>query len=230
MSPSAERRPDTPPDPPDERAAPVEGPRAPAPPLALRVLALAALLVPATLVLLVQGPAPLLLREAPLVLLALHPFEPWSLLVASRTDPLPFVAVVVLARAVPCCGDYWVGRWYGTRALERLSHGRRAGRLARAVHRLSGRFGAVLLIVYPGATASVLAGTNAMPFRRFLPLMVTGITLAALLTRFVAAAASGPVAAVAAFVDRHVVLLGLALLAGVVLWQLLPRRGASDRQ
>ena len=65
---------------------------------AFRALAVAALVVPQVVVLLVQGAAPLLLREAPLVLLALHPFEPWSVLVATRTDSLQFVAVVVAVR------------------------------------------------------------------------------------------------------------------------------------
>lgn len=76
--------------------------------------------------LLVQAAAPLLLRRAPLLLLALHPYEPWSVLVAARTDVLPFVAVVVGVRTVPACGGYLVGRWYGTAALDRLSHARAA--------------------------------------------------------------------------------------------------------
>ena len=91
------------------------------PPAPLRALALAGLVVPQVAVVAVQGPAPLLLREAPLVLLALHPFAPWSLLVATRTGVLEFVAVVVLVRTVPCCGDYLLGRWYGPRALDRLA-------------------------------------------------------------------------------------------------------------
>jgi hypothetical protein len=48
----------------------------PTPPLPLRLAAFAGLVVPQALVLAVQGVAPLLLREAPLVLLALHPVEP----------------------------------------------------------------------------------------------------------------------------------------------------------
>lgn len=212
--------PDAPgPDEEDERRAGPTQPR-----LAFRVAAVACLVVPQAVVLAVQGVAPLLLREAPLVLLALHPFGPWSYLVSTRTGAAAFLAVVVVVRAVPCCGDYLVGRWYGPRALQWLSRRPRAGRAARTVQRLSTRFGSALLVLYPGATASVLAGANGVPVRRFLPLMLTGIVLAAVLTRLLASAASGPLTAAAAALDRWALPAGLALLALVVLAQLRPRR------
>jgi membrane protein DedA with SNARE-associated domain len=187
-----------------------------------RVLAIACLVLPQASVLLVQGAAPLLLREAPLVLLALHPFAPWSLLVSSRTDLLPFLAVMVLVRTLPCCGDYLVGRWYGTRALDWLSRKPRTRRLTTAGRRLSVRAGGALLVLYPGAAASVLAGANGMPVRRFAPLMVTGIVLSAVLARLLATAAAGPLTAAADWVDDHVLLLGGVLAAGVLLGQLGP--------
>ncbi len=179
-------------------------------------------MVPQALVLMVQAVAPLLLREAPFALLALHPYEPWSVLVAGRTDVVPFVAVVVLVRAVPCCGDYLVGRWYGPRALGWLSR-RGPGRLVGAAQRLSARGGGVLLVLYPGATASVLAGANDLPVRRFVPLMLAGIGLGALVSRLLAAAVPGPVTAVATFVDRYALAVGAALLAVVVLVSVRPR-------
>jgi membrane protein DedA with SNARE-associated domain len=196
----------------------------PAPTVWRRRAALTALVVPQGLALLVQGVAPLLLREAPLVLLALHPFEPWSLLVSTRTGIVAFLAVVVAVRAVACCGGYLVGRWYGPRALMWLSRRARTGRAARTVQHMSAWAGPLLLL-YPGATASVLAGVNGLPVRRFLPLMVTGIVLAALLTRLLAVAAAGPLTAAAAVLDRWAGPAGLVLLALVALVQLRPRRG-----
>lgn len=193
---------------------------APAP---LRALALAGLVVPQVAVVAVQGPAPLLLREAPLVLLALHPFAPWSLLVATRTGLLEFVVVVVVVRAVPCCGDYLLGRWYGPRALDRLARLRRTGPVALRVQQLSARFGGLLLLVYPGATASVLAGVKGMPVRRFLPLMVAGITAAALLARALAAAAGDQLSTVADAVDRSALALGAVLLVATLVWAVLTR-------
>ncbi len=203
-------------------------PGRPAPPLSLRVAAVAGLVVPQALVLAVQGVAPLLLREAPLVLLALHPFEPWALLVSTRTGTVPFLAVVVAVRALPCCGDYFVGRWYGPRALAWLSRRPRAGRAARTLQRCSARAGGALLLLYPGATASVLAGVTGLPLRRFLPLMVTGIVLAAVLTRLLASAAAEPLTAAASALDRWAVPAGLVLLAAVVLAQVRPRRRRED--
>ena len=204
---------------------PATGP--PPPRLPLRLAALACLVVPQGLVLAVQGVAPLLLREAPLLLLALHPFGPWSYLVSTRTGVVPFLVVLVAVRAVPACGDYFVGRWYGPRALAWVSSKPRAGRAARTVQRLSTRFGSALLLVWPGATSSVLAGVNGLPVRRFLPLMLTGIVLSALLTRALSTAATGPLTAAAAVLDRWAVPAGLALFALVVLSQLL--QGRRDR-
>lgn len=202
------------------------GPSAP-PSRRVRGLALAALVVPQAVLVLVQGAAPLLLREAPLVLLALYPYQPWSLLVSSRSGLVAFVAVIVAVRTVPSVGGYLVGRWYGASALDRLSRRRRTVRLTRVFVRVYARVGGGLLILYPGATASVLAGANGMPARRFAPLMLTGLLVGALVTRFLAGAASGPVTAAAGWVDEHAVPLGLALLAAVVVTQLVSRRRAA---
>ena len=209
-----------------EVSGPAPGPTPPR--LALRLAAIACLVVPQAVVLAVQGVAPLLLREAPLVLLALHPFGPWSYLVSTRTGAAAFLTVLIVVRAVPCCGDYLVGRWYGPRALAWLSRRPRAGRVARTVQRLSARFGTVLLVVWPGATSSVLAGANGIPARRFLPLMLTGMVLAALLTRTLATAAARPLTAAAEVLDRWAVPAGLALLALTLLAQLRPGRRDSD--
>lgn len=198
------------------------------PRLLLRLAALACLVVPQGMVLAVQGVAPLLLREAPLLLLALHPFGPWSYLVSTRTGVAPFLAVLVAVRAIPSCGDYFVGRWYGPRALAWVSRKPRAGRAARIVQRLSTRFGSPLLLFWPGATSSVLAGVNDVPVRRFLPLMLTGIVLSALLTRALSNAASGPLTAAAEVLDRWALPVGLGLFGVVLLTQLLPGRRDHD--
>jgi hypothetical protein len=192
----------------------------------VRIVALTCLVVPQALVLLVQGVAPLLLHQAPLVLLALHPFEPWSLLVSTRTHLIPFLAIVITARAVPCCGDSLLGRWYGPRAVGWLSRRPRPGarRLAEKLQRLSPRAAGALLLLYPGATASVLAGVNGLAPRRFLVLMPTGIVLAAVTTRVLAAAAAGPLTAAAAALDRWAVPAGVLLLLLVVVVELRPRR------
>lgn len=185
-----------------------------------RLLAVAALVVPQAAVLLVQPAAPFLLRQAPLLLLALHPFEPWSLLVSPQVRPVTFVVVVVTVRAVPCSGDYLLGLWYGERALAAVADRRGVGRAATGAVRLFTRARGPALLLYPGATVSVLAGATRMPARRFFPLLLAGLLLWALLTRFLATAAAGPVAAVVAFVDAYAVALAAVLLVVVVLPQL----------
>ena len=119
--------------------------QAPRSPL-VRLLVFAIVLVPQAGLLLVQGFAPVLLREAPLVLLVLHPFEPWSLLVSPTVDPVTFVAVVVSVRAVPYVAAYLVGRWYGQRGLTALRRRGPTGKITRGVERLFARAGGLILL------------------------------------------------------------------------------------
>jgi membrane protein DedA with SNARE-associated domain len=190
-------------------------------------VALATLVAPQVLLVLVQGVAPLLLRRAPLLLLALHPVEPWSVLVAARTDVLPFVAIVVVVRSVPACGGYLVGRWYGPAALDRLSDRvLKVPRLARISARVGRTSSPALLLIYPGATASVLAGAGRLRGRVFLPLMLAGLVLGAVVSRTLAGLAAGPVTAVSGFLERHAATAGAVLLVAAVL---LAGRGRRHR-
>lgn len=77
----------------------------------------------------------------------------------------------------------------------------------------AGRASAVLLVLYPRATASLLAGAGGLRTRTFLPLMLTGLVVGAVVSRVLAGVAAGPVDALAGFVDRHVIALGAVLLA-----------------
>ena len=185
------------------------------PPLVLRVLALACLVVPQTVLLLVQGAAPVLLRDAPLLLLVLHPIEPWSLLVAPAIEPVVFVLVVLAVRLPLYCGDFLVGRWYGEAGLDRLSRSR-AGLFATTVQRLFGRAAGPLLVLFPGATVSVLAGATGLSWRRFFPLILSGVLLAAVLTRALAAVASGPLVALTEVIGTYALPLGVALVVVAV--------------
>ena len=195
------------------------------PPLVLRVLALACLVVPQTVILLVQGAAPVLLRDAPLLLLVLHPIEPWSLLVAPAIEPVVFVLVVLAVRLPFYFGDFLVGRWYGQAGLDRLSRSR-AGLFATTVQRLFGRAAGPLLVLFPGATVSVLAGATGLSWRRFFPLILSGVLLAAVLTRALAAVASGPLVALADLIGTYALPIGAALVVGVVLNELVRARRA----
>lgn len=195
------------------------------PPRALRVLALACLAVPQALVVAVQGAAPVLLRDAPLLLLVLHPVEPWSLLVAPRVSAGVFVAVVAGVRLPVCVGDYFVGRWYGERA---LAWSARRSRLLPLLARAFGRARGPLLVLWPGATVSVLAGTTRMQLRRFLPLVAVGVLLSAAVARLLTRVAAGPLVTVSRVVEQNALAVGAVLLVAVVATELLrARRGRS---
>jgi membrane protein DedA with SNARE-associated domain len=176
---------------------------------AVRALALAGLVVPQVVTVLVQGVAPVLLRDAPLLLLVLQPVEPWSVLVSARVDPVLFVVVCVVVRLPSCVGDWYVGRWYGRGVLDRAA-GRT--RLLPVVERLFRRARLPLLVVYPGATVSVLAGATDLPLRRFVPFVLAGVLLSALLACLLTVVASGPLLAVVDAVQSHALLLGAGLL------------------
>lgn len=183
-----------------------------------RPLIFLSVLVPQTLVLLVQGAAPVLLRDAPLVLLALHPFEPWALLVSPKVDVAPFLAIIVVVRAVPYCGDYVLGRWYGEPGLAWFrQRGHSGARVAAVLERLFARAGGLLLVLYPSVVASVLAGATGMRFRRFAPLVLLGLVLWATLLRLIATAAAGPLSEVVRLVERYAwwLVIPLVVAAGV---------------
>lgn len=181
---------------------------------------LLALLVPALLAIGVQPLAPYLLDSAPLLLLVLHPYEPWSLLLSPRFGATSFVLVVVGVRAVLCCADYWAGRWYGPLAWAFLRRG--AGPSPAVLQRALGRAQVPLLLLWPGVTVSVLAGATGVPWRRFLPLLVLGLTGWALLTRAVASSASGPLArTTSALLDRRGLASALLVaVSGFAVWRL----------
>ena len=126
-------------------------------------------------------------------------------------------------------GDYFVGRWYGETGLAWLASRSRAGGIAAGFQRLFRRAGGPLLVLFPGATVSVLAGATGVPFRRFLPLVFCGVLLAAVVTRGLASVAADPLGALVDLVTRHPVALGAALAAGVVLRELVVRRRRGSR-
>lgn len=181
----------------------------------LRRGCLLALLVPALVTFGVQPFAPYLLEAAPLLLLVLHPYEPWSLLVSDSFSPTSFVLVVVAVRAAACTADFGVGRWYGPSAVEFLAK-HRAGRVPTLVQRGFARAQVPLVLLYPGALVSVLAGSSGVPARRFFPLLLAGLTGWAVLTRVVASLAAGPLARTTGWLALHAPSAAVFLLVAVV--------------
>lgn len=167
---------------------------------------------------------PLLVREAPLLLLVLESRNRYLLLVAARVDLVPFLVVGVLRRFASDPFYYLLGRWYGDRALAWV--GRRAGDagFAADLQRWFGRVAGAAVVLAPGALVCTLAGATGMPPRRFVALNLLGSLGAVVVLRLAADAAAGPLETIVRFSDRNAVWLTAAFAAATVLWLLAERR------
>lgn len=174
--------------------------------------------VPQVLVLLAQPAAAFLLRDAPLLLLAMHPFQPWALLVSPKVGWASFASIIVACRGAAYFGDYFIGRWYGERGLRWLRARRSTAKSTQVVEWVFARMGGVLLVLYPGLVVSVLAGATGMRFRRFASLILLGLVLWASVLRLIGSAAAGPLTEIASFVERYAwsFVIPLTALAGAI--------------
>lgn len=160
---------------------------------------------------------PLLLRDAPLLLLALQPDNVQLLLVSGKVGALPFVAVATARRFGGELVYYLLGRWYGARALHLLTRWMGGGdRLLARLARLPwwARDLAVLLLPHPPLLA--LAGMAGMPPRRYALTKLAGTLASVLVARLAAGAAAGPLGAAAAWVEAHAGRLTLAFVAATI--------------
>lgn len=146
---------------------------------------------------------PVLVREAPLLLLVLESRNRYLLLVAARVELVPFVVVGVLRRLASDPFFYLLGRWYGERGVDWAQRRAGAGTWAQTVTRVYGRLAVPAVLLFPGALVCVLAGATGMPPRRFVTLNLTGSVAAVVGLRLLAEAAAGPLDAVVDFSDRN---------------------------
>lgn len=167
---------------------------------------------------------PILVRDAPLLLLALESRNRYLLLVAARVDLVPFVVVGTLRRLLSDPFFYLLGRWYGEHGVDWARRRTGAGAWTQSVTRLFGRLAVPAVLLFPGALVCVLAGATGMPPRRFLALNVTGSVGAVVGLRLLADVAAGPLAAIVAFSDRNAGRLTAAFVAVTVLVVLADRR------
>jgi membrane protein DedA with SNARE-associated domain len=157
---------------------------------------------------------PLLLRDAPLLLLALQPDNVQLLLVSGKVGLLPFVAVATARRFSGEMVYYLLGRWYGARALRLLTRWTGGGdRLLARLGRLPwwARDLAVLLLPHPPLLA--LAGMAGMPPRRYALTKLVGTLASVLVARLAADAAAGPLGTAAAWIEANAGRLTLVFVA-----------------
>lgn len=172
---------------------------------------------------------PVLVRDHPVWLLVLESRNRYLLLVAAKVPFWVFLGVAVVRRFASDPFYFLLGRWYGDRAIDYVASNSGGGEawLRRAVGAFD-RFADVLVLLFPGALVSVLAGAGAMSMRRFIVLNITGSIGAVLVLWWVADSASGLLARVVAFNDRNAGWLTPVFAVVVVGWIIASARGGGS--
>ncbi|MGQ0616041.1 MAG: DedA family protein [Acidimicrobiia bacterium] len=171
-----------------------------------------------------NGLAPRLLRDHPLLLVALEPRNRFLLLAAGKVDPVPFVAFATFRRIASDPVYFAVGYLYGD-AATRWVRGRAGPRGARAIGRLEAvfpRFSRPLVFLFPGLLVCLLAGVTRMRPRTFLVWNLAGTVAAVLALRAFASVLEPWLDPVVEFNERYadtLTYLTVALVAGYLLWQ-----------
>lgn len=161
---------------------------------------------------------PVLVRDAPLLLLLLESRNRYLLLVAAKVEFVPFLVIGVLRRFLSDPFYYLLGYWYGDRAVRWME--RRAGGsfFALDVQRWFSRLAVGVVVLFPGALVSVLAGATGMGARRFIVLNLLGSLGAVLVLWRVADLSAGPLAALVGFSDRNAGWLTAVFVGVTALW------------
>jgi membrane protein DedA with SNARE-associated domain len=171
-----------------------------------------------------------LLRDHPLLLVAMEPRLRYLLLVAEKLPLLPFLLVATLRRlsSDPCF--YLIGHFYGDRGVRWIERKMgESGGLLRAIERWFPKLAPGLVFVFPGALVCVLAGATGMSFPVFLALNVLGtVTVVTVIYNF-AELVDGPIGAVNRFYSNNTVTITVisVLLTAYWLWDQ-RRRGRSE--
>ena len=175
---------------------------------------------------------PSLVNSHPLWLVAMEPRNRFLLLVASKVDFVPFLAVAVIRRMASDPLFYLLGYLYGDAGVRWME--RRMGDevgMVRAMERWFTKAGPVLVFLFPGLFACVLAGATRMRPAVFMALNLTGtVTVVTLLYHF-AGFFDGPLGAVNRFYGNNGRTLTILSIAFTVLWLVNQRRrGKSEIQ
>lgn len=173
---------------------------------------------------------PALLKNHPLLLVAMEPRNRYLLLVAEKVSFVPFLLVATIRRLVSDPLFYLLGYLYGesgVRWIERKMAD--SGGLVRSMERGFAKAAPLMVFLFPGAIVCVLAGATGMNPLLFLVLNVAGtITVVSLLYRF-AEFFEGPLGAVNNFYADNNKVLTILSIVFTVLWLVMQRRqGKSE--
>lgn len=175
---------------------------------------------------------PTLINNHPLLLVAMEPRNRFLLLVAGKVDFLPFLLVAVIRRMASDPLFYLLGYLYGdagVRWMERRMNDTVG--MVKAMERWFVKAGPVLVFLFPGLFACVLAGATRMKPSVFMALNLTGTaTVVTLLYNF-AGFFDGPLGAVNRFYGNNGLILTIVSVTLTVGWLISQRRqGKGDIQ
>jgi membrane protein DedA with SNARE-associated domain len=162
------------------------------------------------------GFAPVLLRDSPLLFLALDSANQNLLLAATKVDFVPFLVIGALRRFALDPLFFFTGKWFGTGAIEWVRcRSKRTRGLVNTVERVFVRVSSLAVFLYPNELICVLAGATGMKPWRFMLLNVSGAICAVFVIRLIAMAASEPLSAIVSYSDRNTTVLTAIILAVV---------------
>ena len=174
--------------------------------------------------------APSLVLRHPLLLAGLNANNRYLILVTNQLSAPSFYAVALARRVIPTTAFYFLGRWYGPRAVAWFKN-RDPGsnEAATYVERIFDRAGWWVVVIAPMTLTGLLAGAARFRPSRFVPVIVVSIAARIIVLRQLGEVFSGPVDSVVHWIDRSrrplVVISVLAV--GMLVWSQRKRRTAS---
>jgi hypothetical protein len=146
---------------------------------------------------------PATVERFPLLLILLSPRWRHLLLVSRRMPPGLFLSLGLVRRMVTMLAFHRFGRCGLSRDPRSSALGRPAHRRALQLQAWLRRSSAVLLVVFPGIPAALLAGMEGVPFPKAAALAVVGTLARLLVLTGIGGAFSGPLDHAIAFISAH---------------------------
>lgn len=174
--------------------------------------------------------APTLVLRHPLLLAGLNANNRYLILVTNQLGAPSFYTVALARRVIPTMAFFYLGHWYGPRAVAWFKN-RDPGssEAATYVERIFERAGWWVVVIAPMTLTGLLAGAARFRPSRFAPVILVSIAARIIVLRQLGEVFSGPVDSVVHWIDRsRGPLLVISLLTvGMVIWSQRKRRTAS---
>ena len=166
-----------------------------------------------------------LVEEAPLLLVALSPLGRHVVLAVPNADPLALLAVGVTRRLCFFTACFYLGRALGPVGLVWLeSKAQRAARWVRLLERLFQRYGAAMVLLFCGPTIATLAGIARMRAPLFAVLATLSLFFRIVILISFGEILQAPIERFLEWIDEYRLPGTLALVTGILAWQLWQRR------